>query len=114
MLYSRYETEISRANLSTVAANVPSPLCILGGWAVFLLTNENFKKQHGNEYHGSKDIDLGFYFNEQEDEKSLKKSLFNKSITALKQIGFNPQSFRMVQIYHSETMNPLTEDESKL
>ena len=113
MLYSRYETEISRANLSTVAANVPSPLCILGGWAVFLLTNENFKKQHGNEYHGSKDIDLGFYFNEQEDEKSLKKSLFNKSITALKQIGFNPQSFRMVQIYHSETMNPLTEDESK-
>lgn len=113
MLYSMHETKISQDNLSTVAANVPSPLCILGGWAVFLLTNENFKKQHGSEYHGSKDIDLGFYFNKQEDEKSLKESLFNKSIIALKQIGFNPQSFRMVQIYHSETMRPLTEDESK-
>ena len=113
MLYSEHEINISKANLSTVAANVPSPLCLLGGWAVFLLANKNFKKVHGREYHGSKDIDLGFYFNIQEDENSLKKSLFNKSIIALKEIGFTPQGFRMVQIYHHEAMKPLTEEESK-
>ena len=93
MLYSEHEINISKANLSTVAANVPSPLCLLGGWAVFLLANKNFKKVHGREYHGSKDIDLGFYFNIQEDENSLKKSLFNKSIIALKEIGLTPQGF---------------------
>ena len=113
MLYSEHEINISRTNLSVVAASVPSPLCLLGGWAVFLLTNKNFTKAHGREYHGSKDIDLGFYFNIQEDENSLKESLFNKSIIALKEIGFTPQSFRMVQIYHSEEMRPLTEEESK-
>ncbi len=47
MLYHEYETNVSKNNLSSVAANVPAPLCLLGGWAVFLLTNENFKKQHG-------------------------------------------------------------------
>ena len=113
MLYSEHEINISKANLSTVASSVPSPLCLLGGWAVFLLVNKNFKKMHGREYHGSKDIDLGFYFSIQEDEDSLKKSLFNKSIIALKEIGFTPQSFRMVQIYHHEAMKPLTEEESK-
>ena len=113
MLYSEHEINISRTNLSVVAASVPSPLCLLGGWAVFLLTNKNFTQAHGREYHGSKDIDLGFYFNIQEDENSLKESLFNKSIIALKEIGFTPQSFRMVQIYHSEEMRPLTEEESK-
>jgi len=113
MLYEDYETNTSRNNLTTVAKSIPAPLCLLGGWAVYLLVNEKFKEEHGSEYHGSKDIDLGFYFTENETEDSLKNSLFNKSVIALEKIGFISQSFRLVQHYHREQKRSLTEEESK-
>ena len=114
MLYHDDETNISKSYLSNVAASVPRPLCLLGGWAVYLLANENFQKQHGSEYHGSKDIDLGYYFeSDGEDKKSLLNSLFNKSLIAFENNGFMLQGFRLVQIYHRERRKPLTEEESK-
>jgi len=113
MLYEDYETDTSKENLQTVAKNVPGPLCLLGGWAVYLNVNKKFKAEYGSEYHGSKDIDLGFYFGENESEESIKNSMLNKSLIALKKINFIPQSFRLVQHYHREQKRALTEEESK-
>ncbi len=62
MLYENYETEISKKNLVTVFSRVTKPLCLLGGWAVYLTVNENYKKDKRRDHHGSKDIDLASIF----------------------------------------------------
>lgn len=113
MLYENYETDISKDNLVTVFSKVTSPLCLLGGWAVYLTVNVNYKTDKGRDYHGSKDIDLGFHFSNNETEESLKKSAFNQSIIALEGIGFYSIGFRMIQQYHRETKIALTPEEAK-
>ncbi len=113
MLYENYETEISKDNLVTVFSKVTKPLCLLGGWAVYLTVNENYKNDKGRDYHGSKDIDLGFHFSNNESEEALKNSAFNQSIKALEEIGFYSVGFRLVQHYHRETKKILTPEEAK-
>ena len=113
MLYENYETEISKNNLVTVLSKVTKPLCLLGGWAVYLTVNENYRKDKGRSYHGSKDIDLGFHFSKNESEESLINSAFNQSIKALEGIGFYTVGFRLVQHYHRDTQMALTEEQAK-
>lgn len=113
MLYENYETEISKDNLVTVFSKVTKPICLLGGWAVYLTVNANYKEDKGRDYHGSKDIDLGFHFSKNETEESLKKSAFNQSIKALEEIGFYSVSFRLIQHYHRETKKALTSEQAK-
>ena len=113
MLYENYETEISKNNLVTVLSKVTKPLCLLGGWAVYLTVNENYRKDKGRSYQGSKDIDLGFHFSKNESEESLINSAFNQSIKALEGIGFYSVGFRLVQHYHRDTQMALTEEQAK-
>jgi len=111
MLYENYETDISKNNLVTVFSKVTAPLCLLGGWAVYLTVNVNYKNDKGRDYH--KDIDLGFHFSKNESKESLINSAFNQSIKALEDIGFYSVSFRLVQHYHRETQKVLTPEEAK-
>ena len=113
MLYEDYETEISKNNLAAVFSKVTKPVCLLGGWAVYFTVNANYKKENGRNYHGSKDIDLGFHFSKNETRESLKRSVFNQSIRALEEIGFCSISFRLVQHYHRETKQALTPEQAK-
>lgn len=113
MLYENYETDISKNNLVAVLSKATKPLCLLGGWAVYLTVNENYRKDKGRDYHGSKDIDLGFHFSKIESEESLKNSAFNQSIKALEEIGFYSVSFRLIQHYHRQTQRALTPDEAR-
>ncbi|MCY4490938.1 MAG: hypothetical protein OXC46_05665 [Thaumarchaeota archaeon] len=113
MLYENYETDIPKNNLVKVFSKVTKPLCLLGGWAVYLTVNEAFKKDKGRSYHGSKDIDLGFHFSKNESQESLINSAFNQSIKALEKIGFYSIDFRLVQQYHRETQCVLTEKQAR-
>lgn len=113
MLYEDYETDISKDNLVTVFSKVTKPLCLLGGWAVYLTVNENYKSDKGRNYHGSKDIDLGFHFDKNETRENLVNSAFIQSIKALEGIGFYNIGFRLVQQYHRETKKALTPEEAK-
>lgn len=97
MLYEDFETEASRKNLTTVFSKVNKPFCLLGGWAVYLTVNKNYKKIHGRNYHGSRDIDLGFHFSGKESPDELINSALNQSIVALKKIGFKSAGFRLIQ-----------------
>ena len=113
MLCENYEIEISRNNLAKVFSQVSKPPCLLGGWAVYLTVNEKYKQAKGKDYSGSKDIDLGFHFLENETNESITNSAFNQSIKALERIGFYSIGFRMLQQYHRETKQPLTPDEAR-
>ncbi len=113
MLYKNYETDISKDNLVTVFSKVTPPLCLLGGWAVYLTVNVNYKNDKGRNYHGSKDIDLGFHFEKNESKESLINSAFNQSIKALEEIGFYSVCFRLIQHYRRETKQVLTQEQAR-
>ena len=112
MLYQTYETEISQENLSSVLSQLPDPVCILGGWAVYLIVNENFSKERKRNYQGSKDIDLGFH-TKNEEKDVLKKGNFGITLKTLQKLKFYPISGRFVKHYHTETRKELTEEESR-
>lgn len=113
MLYEDYEIEISQKNLATVMAKVKDPVCLLGGWAVYLTVNNRYIQATGREYLGSKDIDLGFHFSKTQTPESIRQSACAIFIKTLEQMGFYHESFRMVQAYHRETRRRLSKDEEK-
>jgi len=86
MLYGDYEADISKDNPVTVFSKVTKPLCLLGGWAAHLTVSKNHQNDKGRDYHGSKDIDLGFHFSSNETKESIESSAFNQSIIALEDI----------------------------
>jgi len=49
-LYAGNEMEISKSNLSTVISNVKEPVCLLGGWAVYITVNQKFNAEQGGDY----------------------------------------------------------------
>lgn len=113
MLYEKYETEISQGNLRKVFSEIPLPLCLLGGWATYLTVNEKFYQSHGRNYHGSKDIDLGFHIEKTYSDSELTNSMFSKTISVLEKNGFYLLGSRLVQHFHIETKRSLTEEESR-
>lgn len=54
-------TELSEQELREVFEAAEPPVCLLGGWAVHLHVNPGFRSEHGREYIGSRDIDIGVH-----------------------------------------------------
>ena len=52
-------TELSEQELQAVFEAAQPPVCLLGGWAVHLHVTPGFRAEHGREYIGSRDIDIG-------------------------------------------------------
>jgi hypothetical protein len=113
ILYQDYETEISKQNLSNVFSEISEPLCLLGGWAVYLTVNENYKSRWKRDYHGSKDIDIGFHIDQNQNPKLLQKSTFAKSIKSLVNDGFVQITHHFVKWYHTETRRQLSQKQSE-
>lgn len=106
-MYEPYETEISGKYLKTVITSLEEPICLLGGWAVYLQVNENFKKQIGREYIGSRDIDIGFHLEPDWNEDQLRNSTLARSIESIEKEGFKPVGFRYLKEFHTETKEEL-------
>ena len=112
-LYNKLETDTSFAYLKHIIAQLEEPICLLGGWAVYLTVNVNFSKDQGRNYLGSRDIDLGFHLNKSLSKTQLKNTAIGKSLATLKTMGFNNQGFRYYKELHYETGKELTPEEAK-
>ena len=112
-MYPENEIKISKSTLSTVISSVEEPVCLLGGWAVFITTNQNFSNQQGRDYIGSRDIDLGFHIDENWSDSELQNSAFASSIKILKDMDYYGLGCRFVQHHDLETKKLLTEEEAK-
>jgi len=88
-LYAEYETDTSFDYLEKIIKILEEPICILGGWAVYLTVNDKFKEDLGPEYLGSRDIDLGFHIDPELNEKELSKSTMKKALNTWEENGFN-------------------------
>lgn len=111
MLYD--EADISKNAMRSVLACIKGPACLLGGWAVYLATNARYSQEHGRDYHGSKDIDLGFHFSGSESAELVRQSALAESVRELGRIGFAGTASRMSKAYHRETGGELGPKEAK-
>ena len=112
-LYSKFETETSYQYLKRIIEVLNEPVCLLGGWAVYLTVNTRFRESQGRNYLGSRDIDIGFHVDKNLDEGQLRNSAMAKSLTLLEKEGFKLLGFRYYKEIHYETGEELTPEEAK-
>ncbi len=103
-MYLEFETRTSYKYLKQVISALEEPICILGGWAVFLHVNKNFQKAQGRSYLGSRDIDLGFHLDKNATMEQMKNSALAESLDILQhKLNFKSVSFRLLKEVHTET-----------
>lgn len=104
------ETETSYKHLKKIVSILDEPICILGGWAVYLTVNDNFYKDQGRNYLGSRDIDLGFHIDKNLTQEQLKNITISKSFRYYKEIHYEtgkeltPQEAKTTPTYNIFTM----------
>ena len=113
MFYNKYETEISRSDLGKIFCLLKDSLCLIGGWAVFQTVNTNFQSQNGREYIQSRDIDLGFHVEKDWTDAEFTACPIVKTIKKLEEIGFMSVGSRMQKYFDTETLEHLSQEESK-
>lgn len=103
-MYPEFETRTSYKYLRQVMAALKEPICILGGWAVFLQVNKKFQEAQGRPYLGSRDIDLGFHLDKNATSEQMKNSVLAESLDILeKKLKFKSVAFRLLKEIHTET-----------
>lgn len=112
-MYPDYETQISQEHLTAVFSQMTQPVCLMGGWAVYLTVNTKFNESNGRNYIGSRDIDLGFHIDPKWSTDELQRSALAQSAKILADRGFFGISSRFVKYYDIHTKKELTEEESK-
>ncbi|MFB6236555.1 MAG: nucleotidyl transferase AbiEii/AbiGii toxin family protein [Halopenitus sp.] len=105
-------TELSEQELQSVFESVEPPVCLLGGWAVHLHVNPGFRSEHGREYIGSRDIDIGVHVNDNWTNEELPGRPVGESITAIEALGYTKSRFGFVQNFHRDTQERIDEDEA--
>ncbi|MBI3032001.1 hypothetical protein HYY69_00885 [Candidatus Woesearchaeota archaeon] len=109
-MYAEFETKTSYKYLQEVVAALDEPICILGGWAVFLHVNKDFQKAQGRPYLGSRDIDLGFHLDKNATMEQMENSPLYHSLDILqKKLKFKSVSFRLLKEIHTETEEEIGE-----
>jgi len=109
-MYDERETRRSYEYLQKVVSVLEEPICLLGGWAVFLTVNKAYRANTGRVYLGSRDIDLGFHL---EAGKAFSKSAFAHSVKKLEDEGFREVGGRLVKELDFETGKELSEKEAQ-
>ena len=74
-MYKKYSTEISWKYVNALTKNLSKPVIVIGGWAVYFIVKDIFKRVYGKDYLGSKDLDLGYELKAGYMVKRLKSSI---------------------------------------
>lgn len=112
MSYQPSETKTSQKQLQGILTLLRDPQCLLGGWAVYYLVNQNFQKATGRDYIGSRDIDIGFHIKKDWTKEQLEKTEFINTIKTLENMGFRSVSFRLFKDFNLDNGQELTPKES--
>ena len=103
-MYGNVETEASRRFLDIITSKLDVEFCLIGGWSVYHLVQERYRRLTGREYLGSRDIDLGFPSPE---GISIVEALL------IDEMGFSTRSFRYVKQLHFETGEELSDEAAR-
>lgn len=105
-------TALSEQELQSVFEVAASPICLLGGWAVHLHVTPGFSSEHGREYIGSRDIDIGVHVGENRTETELPETPVGESIAAIEEWGYTKSRFGFVQHFRRDSQERITEAEA--
>lgn len=111
-MYNAFETSLSKKYLKEIFRESSGAL-LLGGWAVYLLVDPDFREATGRGYIGSRDIDIGFHLEEGSGREDLEASKFSQAFRRLRSLGFHGQSFRMYKDFDAEDHRELQLDEAE-
>lgn len=93
-LYDENITSVSLNTLKTISELLDSPVCLCGGWAVYLTVNGFFKKQKERDYIGSQDIDIGFFLPPMITKSEFSSTSLMRTLALLESNGFDQEGFR--------------------
>lgn len=113
-IYDAQETGVALNALETIARVLPEPFLLIGGWGVYLTVDDSYKKKHDTHYLGSRDIDICFHVDPEQDLESLRNSTYARAIEAVKKEGYMPYgSYRFCKMVRREDGKVLTEEEAR-
>jgi hypothetical protein len=105
-------TELSEQELHAVFEAAEPPVCLLGGWAVHLHVTPGFQAEHGREYIGSRDIDIGVHVDMSWTEEDFPETPVGDSISAIEGLGYTNSRFGFVQNFLRDSQDRISEDEA--
>jgi hypothetical protein len=102
-MYAKVETDISFGHLLSIVEGLRADCCLIGGWAVFYIVNERYRRAQMRDYIGSRDIDIGV-----PDSDALKAL-----DELLLRMRFEHLSFRYVKYLNYDTGEELDSEKAK-
>jgi hypothetical protein len=105
-------TELSEQELRAVFEAAEPPVCLLGGWAVHLHVTPGFHAEHGREYIGSRDIDIGIHVDANWAREDFLDTPVGNSFSAIKDLGYTKSRFGFVQNFLRDSQNRISEAEA--
>ncbi|MBI4392657.1 MAG: nucleotidyl transferase AbiEii/AbiGii toxin family protein [Euryarchaeota archaeon] len=98
-VYDNLLTRESERRLSALVNDLPTPVALAGGHAVRLRVRDGWQNAFGQEYFGSRDIDLAYFVDPLWSSDVFSKSAAAKAPHRLRELGFEPSGafrFRLV------------------
>lgn len=105
-------TKLSEQELQAVFEAAEPPVCLLGGWAVHLHVTPGFHAEHGREYIGSRDIDLGVHVDASWTAAELPETPVGDSLSAIEDLGYTKSRFGFIQNFLRNSQERISEDEA--
>jgi len=112
--YAGPETRVSLDILRQIIPIIPEPVVLLGGWGVRFIVNDLWREATGQDYFGSRDIDLGFHTPREASLDDLKRGNLPTALGRLEGLGFTREGMHgIVRYYRWDDDRPLTPGEAR-
>lgn len=89
-VYADLLTSASRERLKALVRDLPHPVAIAGGHAVRLRVQEAWRRRFGQEYFGSRDIDLVYLVDPAWTEEAFRESAAGRAPVRIREVGYRP------------------------
>lgn len=111
--YADEVTQFSQSELQELLEVASPPVCLLGGWAVHIQVTDAFEKEHGRQYIGSRDIDLGVHVDPSWDAETVSSKPVTQTLDAIEsEMNYNRGRFGFYQYFHRTTKERLTDEQA--
>jgi hypothetical protein len=111
--YAEEVTQFSEQELQRLLDVAARPVCLLGGWAVHLHVTDAFRAEHGRDYIGSRDIDLGVCVEPSWGGETLQSKPVAKTLDAIEaELAYNRGRFGFYQYFYRTTKEQLIDDDA--
>lgn len=95
-----YESVLTRASAERLAGlvqSIPHPVALAGGHAVMHAVQQRWRQRFGQDYFGSRDIDVIYFVDPKWTKAELLASAAAQAPKRIEDLGYTPISFRFVQ-----------------